>query len=75
MRFRLTFWMKNPPGGPGDIVEVPDSQVAGLVKAGIGHPEGEAGPPAGGPADTPGEQPPAPSARPKKTAKTAAGTA
>lgn len=69
MRFRLAFWMKDPAGGPGDVVDVPDSQVVGLVKAGIGRPEDAASPPADGPTDAPDQEPAAPPARPKKTAR------
>lgn len=68
-QFRLAFWMTDPVGGPGDIVEVPDSRVDALVKAGIGRPEDDAAPPADDPAGAPDQQPPAPAARPKKTAK------
>jgi hypothetical protein len=69
MRFRLTFWMKDPAGVPGDVVEVPDSQVPALVQAGIGHPEDSAAPPADGPADTPGQEPATPAAASSKAAK------
>jgi len=69
MRFRLSFWMKDPAGGPGDVVEVPDFRVPALVRAGIGHPEDSDAPPADGPADTPSQEPPTSAAVPRKTAK------
>jgi hypothetical protein len=67
MRFRLAFWMTDPPGAPGDVVEVPDTEVDALVKAGIGHPEDSPAPP---PADAEREAAAAPPAR-RKTAKAA----
>lgn len=68
MRFRLAFWMTDPAGEPGDVVDIPDSQVDALVRAGIGRRENDAAPPTDAPADPPDEEPPAPASRPKKTA-------
>lgn len=69
MRFRLAFWMKDPAGAPGDVVDVPDTEVDALVKAGIGHPDDSAPPPA----DAERDAAAAPPAR-RKTAKATADT-
>lgn len=69
MRFRLAFWMKDPAGAPGDVVEVPDSQVDALVKAGIGRPEDSTEQPGDGAADAADQESPAPPARTKRTTK------
>jgi hypothetical protein len=68
MRFRLSFWMKDPAGAPGDVVDVPDGQVDALVRAGIGHPDDGPAPPADDAPPTPDrDAAPAPAARRKTT--------
>lgn len=72
MRFRLAFWHRDyPAAGPGDVIEVPDAEVSGLVKAGIGHPEESAAAPAGIPAAALDQPPAVPPTSPKTTAKAA----
>jgi hypothetical protein len=69
MRFRLAFWMKDPAGAPGDVVDVPDGQVDALVRAGIGHPDDGPAPLADDALPTPDRDAvPAPAAR-RKNAK------
>jgi hypothetical protein len=70
MRLRLAFWMTDPPGAPGDVVDVPDTRVDALVKAGIGHPADSAPPDAGAPQDPEQEAAAAPTARRKTTKAT-----
>ncbi|MEE4540990.1 hypothetical protein V2S66_03280 [Streptomyces sp. V4-01] len=68
MRFRLAFWMKDPPGAPGDVVDVPDTEVDALVRAGIGHPDDGPAPSADdAPATSDRDAAPAPAARRKTT--------
>jgi len=68
-RFRLAFWMTDPPGAPGDVVEVPDDRVDELVRAGIGRPEDSAPPPDDPAVGVPDEELAAPPAGRGKSAK------
>lgn len=69
-RLRLAFWMKDPAGAPGDVVDVPDAHVDALVKAGIGHAVDTAAP-AAEPAEPAGQEAAAPPATRRKAAKAA----
>lgn len=74
MRFRLAFWMKDPAGSPGDVVEVPDARVPALVRAGIGSPEDTPAPDDGEQTGTDETEPSTPAAARRKTPTKAAKT-